>query len=96
MLLLETVAKSSSVQELRRRYAYSRLLSGMSGGALCAMDEGAIPRPLAEKSTRRCGLSSDESGCPAHGAPGAFFALHKEETRGFFPQIHAPRQIKSL
>ena len=84
VLLLEIVAKSSSVQELRRRYAYSRLLSGMSGGALCAMDEWAIPRPLAEKSTRRCGLSSDESGCPAHGAPGAFLRSIKKKRAAFF------------
>ena len=57
---------------------------GISGGAPCAMGEGAIPRPLAEKSTRRCGLSSGESRCPAHGASGAFLRSIKKKRAAFF------------
>ena len=60
------------------------------------MDEGAIPHPLAEKINASMRTVIGRITLSGAWRVGRFFALHKEETRGFFPQIHALRQIKSL
>ena len=91
-LLLETVAKSSTVPAQRRRCAHSRFLNGTVGGvgrtrrsaAYQAARRAQWARGRSrvhwlKKSTRRCGLSSGESRCPAHGASGAFLRSIKKK-----------------